>query len=225
MSMSPLYISLKTVSVATLVAFLLGLYAVRLVKRTDRRVNGVLNTIFILPMVLPPTVVGFILLLLFGKSSIVGRAVLSLGYQIIFSWPATVLAAFVVAFPLIYNTSYGAFEQVDSSLVNAARTLGLSEGQIFWHIMMPLAWPGIASGVVLGFARALGEFGATMMIAGNIPGRTQTIPLAIYFAVQGGDMKTAMFWVVVVVAISFAVIMSINHWSGKQVGLSVHRRK
>lgn len=224
MDLSPLYISLKTVSLATVVAFFLGLYAARLLIRIDRRINGVLNTIFTLPMVLPPTVVGFFLLLLFGKNSAIGQVMLSLGYQIVFSWPATVLSASVVAFPIIYRTSFGAFEQIDMSLINAARTLGLSERQIFWRIMMPLAWPGVASGVILGFARALGEFGATMMIAGNIPGRTQTIPIAIYFAVQGGDMKTAMFWVAIIVVISFAVIMSMNYWGENKSRLTSRRR-
>lgn len=224
MDLSPLYISLKTVSAATVVAFFLGLYAARLLKRIDRRINGVLNTIFTLPMVLPPTVVGFFLLLLFGKNSAIGQVMLSLGCQIVFSWPATVLSASVVAFPIIYRTSLGAFEQIDMSLINAARTLGLSERQIFWRIMMPLAWPGVASGVILGFARALGEFGATMMIAGNIPGRTQTIPIAIYFAVQGGDMKTAMFWVAIIVVISFAVIMWMNYWGENQGRLTSRRR-
>lgn len=223
--MSPLYISLMTVSVATFIAFFLGLYAARMTKSIDYRINWALNTIFTLPMVLPPTVVGFFLLLLFGKNSAIGQVLLYLGYQIVFSWPATVLAASVVAFPIVYRSSCGAFEQMDISLINSARTLGLSERRIFWSIMMPLAWPGVASGVILGFARALGEFGVTIMIAGNIPGRTQTIPIAIYFAVLGGDMKTAMLWVVIIVVISLGVIVSMNYWGEEQGRLSSQGRK
>ena len=224
MDYSPLWISLKTVSLATVLAFVIGLFAARLVKRADRRVQGVLDTIFTLPMVLPPTVVGFILLVIFGANGPIGQLLMKVGYQIVFSWPATVIAATVVAFPMVYRTTRGAFEQVDTSLLNAGRTLGLSEEYIFWKIMLPLSWPGTLSGIILGFARALGEFGATIMIAGNIAGRTQTIPIAIYSAVQGGDMKTAVYWVIIIMVISLAVIWMMNYWSARQTEWSAKRR-
>lgn len=183
-----------------------------------------LDTLFTLPMVLPPTVVGFFLLLLFGRNSLIGKLLMEIGYQIVFSWPATVIAAFVVAFPMVYRTACGAFEQIDISLIHAARTLGMGERRIFWRVTMPLAWPGVAAGVVLGFARALGEFGATMMIAGNIPGRTQTIPIAIYYAVSAGDMDKAWVWVGIIVAVSFAVIMLMHYWNTSQRRITLHRR-
>ncbi len=224
MDPAPLYISLSTVFTATIVAFFAGLFAARVLVRADSRIRGVLDTLFTLPMVLPPTVIGFFLLLLFGKNSLIGKLLVELGYQIVFSWPATVIAAFVVAFPMVYRTACGAFEQIDVSLIHAARTLGMSERRIFWRITMPLAWPGVAAGVILGFARALGEFGATMMIAGNIPGRTQTIPVAIYYAVSAGDMDKAWTWVAIIVAISFVVIMLMNYWNTNQRKIILNRR-
>lgn len=208
--LSPLWISLKTTGVATLIAFILGIYGARLVLRCSKKWRVLIDVLFTLPMVLPPTVVGFFLLLLFGKRGAVGSFLYSLGIQIVFSWGATVIAATVVAFPLVYRTTRGALEQIDQNILNAARTLGMKERTIFWRITLPMAWPGILSGIVLGFARALGEFGATLMLAGSIPGRTLTMPLAIYFAVQGGDMKAAMTWVICVVALSFISMFAIN---------------
>jgi molybdate transport system permease protein len=172
-----------------------------------------LDALFTLPMVLPPTVIGFFLLLIFGKNGPIGNILFALGIKLIFSWPATVIAATVVAFPLMYKTTCGAFEQIDKNIINAARTLGVSEWRIFWTITIPLAWPGIAAGTVLSFARALGEFGATLMMAGNIPGKTQTIPVAIFFAVEGGDMNTALYWVLIIFLLSLTVIISTNYWS------------
>ena len=140
-----------------------------------------------MPLVLPPTVVGYILLLVFGRNGVLGRLLLRAGVLIVFSWPATVIAAAVVAFPLMYLTARAAFEQLEPSLLQAARTLGANEWQVLRRVALPLAWPGIAAGAVLAFARALGEFGATLMLAGNLPGRTQTIPIAIFFAIESGD--------------------------------------
>jgi molybdate transport system permease protein len=165
-------------------------------------------------MVLPPTVLGFFLLLLFGRNSPIGKALLAIGVRIVFSWEATVIAAAVVAFPLVYRTVRASFEQIDPSIINAARTLGLSERVIFWRVMMPMSIPGAAAGAILGFARALGEFGATLMVAGNIPGRTTTIPVAIYFASEGGNDGRAMLWVLIIVAISFTVIFAMNRAGG-----------
>jgi molybdate transport system permease protein len=210
MDWSPLAISLKTSLAGTAFAVLLGVPAARLVSRRSGRTRALLDGLFTLPMVLPPTVLGFFLLLLFGRNSPVGQALLAIGIRIIFSWEATVITAAVVAFPLVYRTTRASFEQLDRSVLNAARTLGLGEREIFFRLMIPMSKPGIAGGVILGFARALGEFGATLMLAGNIPGRTQTIPVAIYFAVEGGDPGNALAWVVIIVLISFSVIALMN---------------
>jgi len=148
------------------------------------KARGLIDGILILPMVLPPTVVGFILLMIIGKNFPLGELLGKFGIALIFTWFATVIAATVVSFPLMYRTSVGAFSQIDVNVINAARTLGVSEWKIFWKVAVPLAWPGIAAGTVLAFARALGEFGATIMIAGSIPGKTEMIPIAIYFAVR-----------------------------------------
>jgi molybdate transport system permease protein len=175
-------------------------------------IDGILT----LPLVLPPTVVGFFLLVLLGRRSFVGHALEAIGVTIVFSWPATVIAATVVAFPLMYRTTLGAFEQVNPTLLDAARTLGASEGAVFRRVLLPLAAPGVLAGTVLAFARALGEFGATLMLAGNIPGRTQTMPMAIFSAVEDGDMQVALLWVGLIVAISLAIIRLLNWESGKR---------
>jgi len=207
---SPLVISLKTSFTATAIAFVLGIIAARLIVGLHGRVKALLDGILILPMVLPPTVVGFFLLLIFGRNSPVGKFLLDLGMRVVFSWEATVIAATVVSFPLVYRTFRGSLEQIDPTLVQAAKTLGLSDVLIFFKIQLPIAWPGAVAGTVLGFARALGEFGATLMVAGNIPGRTQTIPVAIFFAADGGDMAQAKIWVLIIVAISFAMVFAVN---------------
>jgi molybdate transport system permease protein len=181
-----------------------------------RRYQGIIDGIFTLPLVLPPTVVGFFLLVVLGKNSMIGKFLLQFDVSIVFSWEATVVAATVVAFPLMYRTARGAFEQVDYNLIAAAQTLGVSEERIFWQIILPLSWPGIAAGTVLAFARALGEFGATIMLAGNIPGRTQTMATAIYSAVQAGDRETAYVWAGVIIIISFIIMILINYWSNAQ---------
>lgn len=216
MDLSPLIISLKTACLATLITFFLGIYVAHCVVKM-KRFQGVMDTVFTLPMVLPPTVVGFFLLLLFGKNSLIGKFLLSFDITFVFSWEATVVSAVVVALPLMYRTTRGAFEQIDKNIIYAARTLGVSETKIFWHVMLPNAWYGIIGGVILSFTRALGEFGATIMVAGNIPGRTQTMSTAIYSAVQAGDNQTAFQWVLLVVLISFAVIMLMNYWTSNQL--------
>lgn len=208
---SPLWISCKTAALSTLITFMLGLWAAWRLCKASPRVNSILDGVFTLPMVLPPTVVGVVLLLLFGKNSFFGQLLLSLGTQVVFSWSATVIAAVVVTLPLMYRTARGAFEQLDQNLLSAARTLGLSEISVFFRIALPLSWPGVAAGAVLAFARALGEFGATLMLAGNIAGRTQTMPIAIYFAVQGGKNELVLFWVGIIVILSFTVIAIMNH--------------
>jgi molybdate transport system permease protein len=212
---TPLWISIKTSFVATGIAFILGILLARWTVFQGRKGNTLLDGILILPMVLPPTVVGFILLLLFGKNGFIGQILLKLGTTVIFSWPATVIAATVVALPLMYTTTKGAFEQINTEVIDAARTLGVREWKIFISLILPLSWPGVAAGTILSFARALGEFGATLMLAGNIPGRTQTIPIAIYFAVEGGDMFQAKVWVGVIIAISFGFVLLLSRTGGR----------
>ena len=203
---SPLIISLATTCAATIATFFLGLIAARMMYDVRGGFRAWIDGILTLPLVLPPTVVGFFLLLIFGRRSFIGRALEHVGITIAFSWPATVIAATVIAFPLMYRTTLGAFEQVNPTLLEAARTLGASEWVVFRRVLLPLAGPGVVAGTVLGFARALGEFGATLMLAGNIPGRTQTMPIAIFSATEGGDMRSALLWVVLIMTVSLAII-------------------
>jgi len=213
--LSPLWISLRTVLTATVITFFLGITVARWMSRYQGKSKNLIDGLFILPMVLPPTVVGLGLLLLFGKHGPLGQLLMLLGTTVVFSWPATVITAVVVSFPLMYMTTRGAFEQVESNIEDAARTLGASEWRVFWTVTMPLAWPGVAAGTVLSCARALGEFGATLMLAGNIPGKTATIPVAIYFAIQAGNMNQALALVAIVLVISFASLFAIAHWKGR----------
>ena len=211
--LSPLLISLKTATVATAIAFLLGIIAARIMLGYRGTGKGAIDAIFTSPLVLPPTVVGFLLLLLLGRNGPIGKLLGLFDITIIFTWYATLIAATVVAFPLVYKTVFGAFKQIDRDLIAAAKTLGASEFRIFWEIMLPLAKPGVVSGVLLAFARALGEFGATLILAGNIPGITQTIPIAIYIAAESGQMDLALAWVIVILVISFGVIITVNAYS------------
>jgi molybdate transport system permease protein len=213
--LAPLWISLKTVVVATAITFFLGIAAARWMAHYTGKLKSLIDGIFILPLVLPPTVVGLGLLLLFGKNGPLGQFFALFDTTIVFSWPATVIAAAVMSFPLMYMTSRGAFEQVDSHIEDAARTLGASEWRVFWSVTMPLAWPGVAAATVLSLARCLGEFGATLMLAGNIPGKTATIPVAIYFSIQAGDMNEALILVGIVLVIAFGALAGIAYWKGK----------
>jgi molybdate transport system permease protein len=210
--LAPLWISLKTVVVATIITFFLGIITARWMSRYHGRWKSIVDGIFILPLVLPPTVTGFGLLLLFGKNGPLGHVLALLGTSVVFSWPATVIAATVMAFPLMYMTARGGFEQVDVNYENAARTLGASEWRIFWTVTMRVAWPSVAAATILAFARSLGEFGATLMLAGNIPGKTATIPVAIYFNIQSGHTEQALLLVLVVLAISFASLAALAYW-------------
>jgi molybdate transport system permease protein len=212
--LSPLWISLATTCAATIATFFLGLIAARLMYGARGGLRVWIDGLLTLPLVLPPTVVGFFLLLLLGRRSFIGHALERIGVVIVFSWPATVIAATVVAFPLMYRTTLGAFEQVNPNLLDAARTLGASEGRIFRRVLLPMAAPGVLAGTILAFARALGEFGATLMLAGNIPGRTQTMPIAIFSAAEGGDMHIALLWVSLIVVLSIAIIRLL-HWERK----------
>ena len=223
MDFSPLWISLKTAFLATIITSIIGIFISYKMANYKGRGRGLIDGVFTLPLILPPTVIGFFLLLICGKNGFVGKIFMSFNKNIIFSWSATVIAATVVAFPMMYRTCRSAFEQIDKNMISAARTLGLSETKIFFKIAIPLAWPGIIGGLVLSFARALGEFGATLMIAGNIPGKTQTMPVAIFFAVEGGDMNKAMLWVLIIVAISFIMIFLLNYWCDTQEKLIGNR--
>ena len=214
--LTPLWISIRTSLLATIITFFLGIGTAYLVANYKGKGRGIIDSIFTLPLVLPPTVLGFFLLIFFGKNGPAGKFLLQFDINLIFTWTATVISAVVVAFPMMYRSSRSAFEQIDDNLIAAAKTLGMSKWKIFYKISVPLAWPGIIGGVVLSFARALGEFGATLMMAGNIPGKTQTMPVAIFFAVESGDMNKAMLWVLIIVAISFIMIFLLNYWCDTQ---------
>lgn len=216
--LSPLWISLKVALPATIFTFVLGICAARTVVKLKHG-QAVIDGLFTLPLVLPPTVVGFFLLLAFGKNSLVGQFFSQFGFSFIFSWQGAVIASTVVSFPLMYRTVRGAFEQINPEYLYAARTLGMTERKIFRKIMLPLAWPGILAGTILSFARALGEFGATIMIAGNIPGKTQTMSVAVYTAVQAGDRESAFLWVIIIVCFSFVMMLALNFWTSFQVRL------
>jgi molybdate transport system permease protein len=213
--LAPLWISARTVLTATIITFFLGIAAARWMARYSGKFSNVIDGLFILPLVLPPTVVGLGLLLAFGKHGPIGEFLALFGANVVFSWPATVISAAVVTFPLMYMTSRGAFEQVDSNIEDAARTLGASEWRVFWTVTLPLAWPGVAAATVLSMARCLGEFGATLILAGNIPGKTATIPVAIYFSIQAGDMNQALILVGIVLMIAFAALAAMAYWKGK----------
>ncbi len=216
MDWSPLWISLATSATATAITFLAGLGAAAWRERRTGPAMALVDGVCLLPLVLPPTVVGFLLLLVFGRNGPVGKLLLSFDTTVVFSWPATVIAASVVAFPLMYVSSRAALEQVSPHLLEAARTLGASEWRVFREVALPLAWPGILAGTVLSFARALGEFGATLMLAGNIPGRTETIPIAIYFAVEADDFRRAVAWCTADIAISLVLLGGLFYWTRVQ---------
>lgn len=212
---TPIWISLKTAITATIITFFLGIIAARWMLGYRGRGKGVIEGLLTAPLVLPPTVVGFLLLLLLGKNSFIGQILDFFGVTVIFTWYATVIASTVVAFPLMYKTALGAFEQIDPNLFACARTLGASESRVFWQIMLPLAKPGLIAGTLLAFARALGEFGATLMLAGSIPGKTETIAIAIFFAAESGAMDRALLLVIIMLAISLGVMTAVNY--GKDV--------
>lgn len=215
---SPLLISIKTGIVATVLSFFLGIYAARKVIRAKPWVKAVADGILTLPMVLPPTVAGFFLLLLFSKKRPLGMFLYeTFSIKVVQTWLGCMIAATVIAFPLMYRNARAAFEQVDVNLVYAGRTLGMSETAIFWKVVMPAAEPGIISGTILTFARALGEYGATSMLAGNIPRKTATISQRIAMVVQDGDYLTAGVWVVIVMLIAFGVIVLMNLISGRKM--------
>lgn len=215
---SPLFISLKTGIVATFISFFLGIYAARKVVKTTPGKKAVIDGILTLTMVLPPTVAGFFLLLIFSKRRPFGIFLYeTFDIKVVQSWLGCIIAATVIAFPLMYRNARAAFEQLDVNLIYAGRTLGMSDIRIFWKVVIPSAGPGIASGTILTFARALGEYGATSMLAGNILGKTGTISQKIAMVIQDGDYATAGVWVAIVMLIAFLVIFSMNFISGTKM--------
>ncbi|MDF2985140.1 MAG: molybdate transporter, permease protein [Eubacterium sp.] len=216
MDLSPLFISLKVAFTATFITIFAGIAAARYVLKI-KRLNGFIDGLFTLPMVLPPTVVGFFLLVLLGKNSVLGKLLIQMNINVVFTWVGAVIASTVVSFPLMYRTVRGALEQFDINIIYAARTLGIKESRIFLTIVIPNVIPSLIAGTILTFARALGEFGATMMLAGNIPGKTQTMSVAVYSAVQAGDTNTAYRWVAVVCAMSFTAMIFMNYLNARQV--------
>jgi molybdate transport system permease protein len=209
---SPFWISLKIASLAIAITFCLGVSTAYKLLEYRGKWKPLIEAIFLSPLVLPPTVVGFLLLQLLGQNGIVGKLFQAFHFNIIFTWYAGVVAAVVVTFPLMYKTAQGAFEQVDRNLLQAAKTLGASDFRVFWQIAFPLALQGILAGAMLAFARGLGEFGATLMLAGNIPQQTTTIPLAIYAAVEAGATQEAWIWTAIILSISLSAIAGMQLW-------------
>lgn len=209
---SPLWISLRTAAATIVIVFFIGVIIAWWVERLQSQSLKIFaDAVITLPMVLPPTVAGFFLLYFFGNNRFLGQLIYQMtGIKIAFSWLATVLAAAVISLPLMYRSARGALSQVDKGMLEAARSLGMTEWRIFWRIHLPNALPGIIAGGLLAFARGLGEFGATAMIAGNIAGRTRTLPLAVYSAVAAGDWDAAGWYVAVIVGICLFVVIGLN---------------
>ncbi len=216
MNLFPLWNSLRIAAIASVLIFFLGVGCAYWASKLPRVVKGVLDVILTLPMVLPPTVCGYFLLLLFGVKRPLGALLDSVGVRFVMTWQGGVLAATVVAFPLMYRTARGAFEAFDETLASAAQTLGLSNRYIFWRIRMPACRQGILAGTVLAFARALGEYGATSMLIGYTPGRTATISTTVYQLWRTNDEAGAMQWVMINLLISAAVMLTVNLLEARQ---------
>jgi molybdate transport system permease protein len=210
MDTTPIWLSLKTTVTATVITFILGILAARWRFGARGHWVGLVDAMLLLPLALPPTVIGLALLLFFGRNSPVGTLLADIGIDVIFSWQATVITAVVASFPLMYQSAYAAFQQIDTELLDVGRLYGMNEWQLLWRVMLALAWPGILVGTILSFVRALGEFGATLMLAGSIPGRTQTIPLAIFFHVESGEIYQAGLLALVTLMISVAVLFIVR---------------
>ena len=213
----PLWNSLRIALISTLIIFFLGIFAAYYIAKAPRAVKGLLDAVLTLPLVLPPTVVGYLLLRLLGPNRLLGRWVLVVfGLRLTMTWWSAIFATGVVIFPLMYRTARGAFEAFDIAYAQSAQTLGLSNTWIFWHIRMPLCRQGILAGTVLAFARALGEYGATSMIAGYTPGRTATISTTVYQLWRTNNDALAFRWVMVNLAISAVVLIAVNLLEGRQ---------
>ena len=217
-TLSPLIISLEVAGLATVITFFVGItLAYGVLQIRSHLVGTIADAVITLPLVLPPTVVGFFLLLFLGKRSTIGSFLLSIDLPLVFTWRAAVIAAVIVSLPLMYRTARGAFEAIDRNMIHAAQTLSVSNWRIFWRIILPNARHGILAGLVLSFARALGEFGATIMFAGNIPGRTQTMSTAIYAAVQANDYDLAFRWAIIISLFSLFFIGAMNLYLKREV--------
>ena len=215
--LSPILLSLKIATIATVFSFVIGVFFAYILNKKRIPGKSIWETLLILPMVLPPSVMGYLLLIAFGKRGIIGGFLLETFHtQIVFTWVAAVIASCIVSLPLMYQNAKSAFISLDPIYEKAGQTLGSSEWKVFRTIIFPLAWPGIISGIALSFARAIGEFGATLMVAGNIPGKTQTIPTAIYFAVESGKTEMANRLVLIMTLFSFALILGLNTWLKKR---------
>ena len=211
MDIFPLYNSLRVAAISTFFTFFLGIFAAYYIAKTPRVIKGVLDCLLTLPMVLPPTVVGFFLLKTIGPMGPVGSKVLDLfGFKMTMTWYSAIFATAIVSFPLMYRTARGAFESFDQTLIYSGQTLGLSNTFLFWRVLMPNCKQGILAGTVLAFARALGEFGATAMVTGYIPGKTATIATTVYQLWREGNDPLAYQWVFINLAISFVVLVSVN---------------
>lgn len=213
----PLWNSLRIAAISTIIIFFLGIFAAYYIAKAPRMIKGILDVVLTLPLVLPPTVVGYLLLRILGPNRVIGAFVLNVfGIKMTMTWWSAIFATTVVIFPLMYRTARGAFESFDENLAYAGQTLGLSNSYIFWHIRMPYCKQGILAGTVLAFARALGEYGATSMIAGYTPGRTATISTTVYQLWRTNDDALAFKWVLVNLAISFVVLLTVNLLEKKQ---------
>lgn len=210
MDLYPLYNSLRIAFFSTIIIFFSGIFFAYYVAKLPRLVKGILDVVLTLPLVLPPTVVGYFLILVFGVRTPIGGFLNRLGIRVVMTWYGGILAASVVAFPLMYRTARGAFEAFDENLSHAGKTLGLSNSYVFWHIRMPACRDGIIAGVVLSFARALGEYGATSMLIGYTPGRTATISTTVYQLWRINDERSAFIWVLINLAISAVVLLAVN---------------
>lgn len=217
MDYTPLFISIKTAGVATIISLILGILFAWNIIKIKSYLKNIFDCILTLPMVMPPTVLGYFLLKIFGVNGFIGEFFLEFfDKRIVFSWEATVISAVVVSLPLMYRTLRSTFEQLNKNLIYSAKTLGITNTKIFFRIVIPNSFGGLISGIILTFARALGEFGATMMLAGNIPGKTQTISTAVYSAMSAGNEDLAYKWVAVNLIISFTVIFMMNFILYKQ---------
>lgn len=209
--LTPLWISIKVSLISTIIVCILGIFLAKLMHRYKGKMRPIIESIIMLPIVLPPTVMGFILLIIFSKNKLFGSILDEVFHiQIIFTWVGAVIAAVIVSLPLMYQHVINGFQSINPKMLNSARTMGASESKIFRKIILPLSSRAIFSGIVMSFARALGEFGATLMIAGYIPGLTNTLPLEIYFLVQAGEEHQAWIWVLVLIAFAICVISTIN---------------
>jgi len=216
MDLYPLYNSIRIAIISTIIIFFLGIFFAYYIAKLPRLIKGVLDVILTLPLVLPPTVVGYLLLLLFGPRQPFGKFMYeTFNIKMVMTWWSAIFATSVVAFPLMYRTARGAFESFDVSLANAGKTLGLSNSYIFWNIRMPYCKKGLMAGAVLAFARALGEYGATSMIAGYTPGKTATISTTVYQLWRTNDENMAFVWVLINIAISATVLLFINNFERK----------